>query len=697
MTKLDNAKTLSLTVKGLDCAACAEKIEKALMRHEGIKGITVYLGAEKADIQFDQSIIKEKSIIDTINGLGYKVLTEKEETSKRFFFAKNEWTFDLLRIGFVFLLIVLSLTGITKRLSPIDIFSIVAIAVGGYPLIKHAYIDLKSKAVTADVFMALGVVAATAIGEFRSAAIIAFFMLIAEFLDSFTMEKARKAIKDLVDMAPKTARVKRGDIEVEIPVEEVKKGDIVVVKPGEKIPVEGIIISGRGAINQAPITGESIPVEKKEGDVVYAATINQLGVLFIKVTHTGQDTTYARIIKLVEEAEASKAPVQRIADKFAAYFTPAILAIAALTFLITWKITNAIAVIVVACPCTVAIATPLAVVASMGKAAKRGIIIKGGRYLEALAKVDTIVMDKTGTVTMGDPAVTDIKGFAEHDDKEIISCAAGVERYSEHPLAKAIIKKASDLGITVPEPEEYRIVPGMGIEATVNGKRIILGSRDMLRNKNIVPSEGVEKYILEKEEEGKTALLLSHDDIVCGVICVADIVREGSIEAINSLKNLGFDEPIMLTGDNPRTANAIASSLGIKNVMAQLLPEEKVNKIKELISIGRSVLMVGDGINDAPALAQAHVGIAMGAVGSDAAIEASDVALMRDEWKQIPEAVMIGRKTFSIIKQNLALGITFNLVGITLASTGILSPAMAAVAHVMPDVLVFLNSSRLLK
>lgn len=689
-------KTLSLAVKGLDCAACAEKIEKALMRHEGIKGITVYLGAEKADIRFDPTIIKEKSIIDAINGLGYKVLTEKEKAPK-IFFLKGEWTFDLLRIGFVFLLIVMSLTGITKRFLPIDIFSIIAIVVGGYPLIKHAYIDLREKAITADVFMALGVVAATAIGEFRSAAIIAFFMLISEFIDSFTMEKSRKAIKDLIDMAPKTARVKRGDTEIEIPVEEVKKGDIVVVKPGEKIPVEGVIVSGSGSINQAPITGESIPVEKREGDVVYAATINQLGVLFVRVTHTGQDTTYARIIKLVEEAEASKAPVQRIADKFATYFTPAILAIAIITFLITWKITNAIAVIVVACPCTVAIATPLAVVASMGKAAKKGIIIKGGRYLEALAKVDTMVMDKTGTVTIGDPVVTDIKGFAEHDDKEIISCAAGVERYSEHPLAKAIIKKAIEMGVAVPEPDEYRIVPGMGIEAVINGKRILLGSREMLKSSDITLLEEIERYINHKEEQGKTALLLSHDNIVCGVICVADIIREGSIEAIDSLKNLGFDDPIMLTGDNPRTANAIASSLGIKNVKAQLLPEDKLDAIKELESSGRKVLMVGDGINDAPALAQAHVGIAMGAVGSDAAIEASDVALMRDEWKQIPEAVMIGRKTFSIIKQNLAVGIIFNLVGVTLASTGILSPAMAAVAHVMPDVLVFLNSSRLLK
>ncbi|MBI5212243.1 MAG: cation-translocating P-type ATPase [Nitrospirae bacterium] len=700
MAKQDDIKTLTLAVKGLDCAACAEKIEKALMRHEGIHGITVYLGAEKADVQFDPSLINEKSIIDTISGLGYKVLTGSAEVSGKSFhemFFRGEWTFDLSRIGFVFLLIIFSFTGMTKSVTAIDLFSMLAVIVGGYPLIRHAFIDLKNRAVTADVFMAMGVVAAAAIGEFRSAAIIAFFMLISEFIDSFTMKKSRRAIKDLIDMAPKTARIKRGDAEVEIPVEEVKKGDIAVIKPGEKIPVEGVIISGKGSVNQAPITGESIPVEKKEGDVVYAATLNHLGVLFIKVTHIGQDTTYARIIKLVEEAEASKAPVQRIADKFAAYFTPAILAIAVLTFLITWKITNAIAVIVVACPCTVAIATPLAVVASMGRAAKRGIIIKGGRYLEALAKVDTIVMDKTGTVTMGDPEVTDIRGFGGCDDREILSYAAGVERYSEHPLAKAIIKKASEAEIDIPEPEEYKVVPGMGIEAVLTGRKIMLGSREMLRNSNITLSGDAEEYIHNREEEGKTALLLAHDGVICGVICVADIIREGSIEAIESLKKLGFDEPIMLTGDNPRTANAIASALGIKNVMAQLLPEDKVNKIKELTSKGKRVLMVGDGINDAPALAQAHVGIAMGAVGSDAAIEASDVALMRDEWNQIPEAVAIGRNTFSVIKQNLAIGMIFNLVGISLASTGILSPSMAAVAHVMPDVVVFLNSSRLLK
>jgi Cd2+/Zn2+-exporting ATPase/Cu+-exporting ATPase len=691
---MSQVKNISLAVKGLDCAACAEKIEKVLMRYGGVKSITVYLGAERVDVSFDPSSIKEKTIADSISALGYKVMTEKAAEEKPSGFG--EWSFDFFRMGFVLALIILSFSGIAKNI-PLDIFSIAAAVIGGWPLFKHAFIDLKGRTITAEVFMTLGITAAAAIGEFRSAAVIAFFMLISEFIDSFTMEKSRKAIKDLIEMAPKTARVKREGGETEMPVEDVRKGDIVVVKPGEKIPVEGIVVSGKGSVNQSPITGESLPVEKQEGDAVYAATINQLGVLFIKVTHTGQDTTYARIIKLVEEAEGSKAPVQRIADKFAAYFTPAILAIAVITFLITWKITNAIAVLVVACPCTIAIATPLAVVAGMGKAAKRGIIIKGGRYLEALARVDSIVMDKTGTVTMGDPVVTDIKGFAGHDEREIISCAAGVERYSEHPLAKAIIKKAHEMDASIHEPYEYRVIPGKGIEAGLEGRNIILGSREMLASGEIAVSHEVEQYLREKEEEGKTALVIAHDNAVCGVICVADVVREGTVEAIKDLKSLGFEEPIMLTGDNPRTACSIASKLGVKHVNAQMMPQDKVAKIREMASQGKRVLMIGDGINDAPALAQAHVGIAMGAVGSDAAIEAADVALMRDDWKQIPDAIRIGRNTFDIIKQNIAIGILFNLAGISLASTGILSPSAAAVAHVMPDVLVFLNSSRLLK
>ncbi|HTZ18599.1 MAG TPA: cation-translocating P-type ATPase [Dissulfurispiraceae bacterium] len=680
----------TIKVKGLDCASCAEKIEKTLLRREGIESVVVYLGAEKVEVDFDSSLIRQTSIEQGIIDLGYRIAgTEAEEAEA---VISPFW-----RIGFVLLMIVLSFAGQYVRIFPVYMFDILAIAIGGYPLFKRAALDLTQKNITAEVFMAIGVASATAIGELRSAAIIAFFMLISEYIDSFTMEKSRRAIKDLVDLAPKTASVQRNGQEFVIPVSEVRKGEIVVVRPGEKIPVEGVIISGSGGVSEAPITGEPFPVEKKAGDSVFAATINQTGVLFIRVLHTGEDTTYARIIRLVEEAEATKAPVQKIADRFASYFTPAILLIAAATYALTGEIRNAIAVIVVACPCSVAIATPLAVVASMGTAARRGIIIKGGRYLEALARVDTIVMDKTGTLTLGEPVVTDIEGFGELTGDEVLAFAASVEKYSEHPLATAILRETSRKAVKIPEPDKSRVMPGMGVVATVNRRLMVLGNRGIMSQKGIVVPEEVEHYCQSREEEGKTVLLLATDGSICGAVCVADIVRDGTFEAVRRLKSLGFKEPVMMTGDNLMTARKVASSLGIKKVMAGLLPQDKVEGIRSLISEGRRVVMVGDGINDAPALALSHVGIAMGAVGSDVAIEASDVALMRDEWDQVPEAISIGRKTFGVIRQNLAIGIIFNLAGITLASTGILSPTAAAVAHIMPDVLVFLNSYRLLK
>ncbi len=680
----------TIKVKGLDCASCAEKIQKTLSRKEGIESVAVYLGAEKVEVDFDPSVIPQRRIEQDIKDLGYGIVDQDQKESKGA--ISPFW-----RMGFVLLMIALGFAGQYVRIFPSYLFDVIAIAIGGYPLFKRAAQDLAQKNISAEVFMAIGVAAATAIGELRSAAIIAFFMLVSEYIDSFTMEKSRRAIKELIDLAPKTARVQRGGEEVEIAASEVKKGEIVVVRPGEKIPVEGVIVSGSGAVSEAPITGEPFPVEKKAGDSVYAATINQTGVLFIRVLHTGEDTTYARIIKLVEEAEAAKAPVQKVADKFASYFTPAILLVAGATYALTGEIRNAIAVLVVACPCSVAIATPLAVVASMGTAARRGIIIKGGRYLEALAKVDTIVVDKTGTLTLGEPVVTDIAGFGESKRDEVLALAASVEKYSEHPLAAAILKEAARKAVKVPEPDKCQVLPGMGVVATVNKTVTVLGNREIMSQRNIVMMEEVERYCRSREEEGKTVLLLARGVRIAGVVCVADVVREGTLDAIKRLRSLGFAEPVMMTGDNERTARKVASGLGIGTVMAGLLPQDKVEGIRGLVSEGRRVVMVGDGINDAPALALAHVGISMGAAGSDVAIEASDVALMRDEWDQVPEAISIGRNTFGVIRQNLAIGIVFNLVGIGLASTGILSPTGAAIAHIMPDVLVFLNSSRLLK
>ncbi|HMK60481.1 MAG TPA: cation-translocating P-type ATPase [Dissulfurispiraceae bacterium] len=679
----------AIKVKGLDCASCAEKIEKALMKKEGIQSVAVFLGTEKVEIIFEPLSISVAGIEKEIEGLGYEIVRAGASIQRR--------TIPFIRMSAVLLLVLASFLGLSRTVSSFDVFSVLAIAVGGYPLFRHAIRDVLKMNITAEVFMALGVAAATTIGEFRSAAVIALFMMISEHIDSMTMERSRRAIKELIDLAPKTARLRRGDEEKEVPIDKVKKGDVIIVKAGEKIPVEGVIISGSGSVSEAPITGEPFPVEKRKGDSVYAATINQMGILFVRAIHIGKDTTYARIIRLVEEAEAAKAPVQRIADRFASIFTPAIILVATATYVVTGEIRNAIAVMVVACPCCIAIATPLAVVASMGRAARMGIIIKGGRYLEALARVDTLVVDKTGTLTLGDPVITDVAGFAEADREEVLAFAAAAEKYSEHPLAGAILKEASARAIKIPEPDKSDVIPGMGVIASVGAKKLALGNRGLMLQEGVVISAAVEEYCGSREKEGKTTIFLADGKDIIGVMCIADVIREGTVEALEHLRALGFGEQVMLTGDSRSAACKVASYLGITKVIAGLLPHEKVEQIRRLVSEGRRVLMVGDGINDAPALALSHVGVAMGAAGSDIAIEASDVAIMRDEWQQVPQAIAIGKNTFYVIRQNLVLGIIFNLIGIGLASTGILSPTGAALAHIMPDVLVFANSSRLIK
>jgi len=675
-----------INVSGLDCATCAEKIKKHLLKEKGVSQVELFLGSEKVEIIYDKRQIGEKEIGDKIKELGYKIKDVTEEKGHKHFAYEN--------INLILIIIVLGLV-VFGFLFENNFLEILATIIGGTPLVIQAIKDIKNKSITADVFMSLGVVASALIGEFRSAAVISLFMLISEYIDSFTIEKSRKAIKSLIEQAPKVARVKREDGEVEVPIDEVKKGDIVIVRSGEKIPVEGIVINGHGAVNQAVITGESMPVEKKVGDTVFAATINEVGVLFIKVMHVGEDTTYSKIIKLVQEAESAKAKVQRVADKFSTYFTPLIIIASLTTYFFTNNIQNAIAVVVVACPCAVAIATPLAVVAGVGLAAKHGIIIKGGKYLEALASIDTIVMDKTGTLTMGTPAVTELKSFNNFSVDEVIEFASAAEMYSEHPLAKAILKFTKKQFVV--EPEKYKILPSFGISMVYKGRDVLFGSKELLNKNGIIKSHELMKFIEEREMMGETVLTLVVDNIVAGAISVADQLKEETKEVIKEFGDLNIKETYMLTGDNEKTARTIAERLNIKHYRANLKPEDKVKEVKKLIEKGRKVLMVGDGINDAPALAQSNVGMAMGAMGSDIAIESADVVIMNDDWRQILKAIKIGRKTFKIIKQNLVISILFNIVGIGLASTGMLSPVMAAFAHVIPDVLVFLNSSRLLK
>jgi len=683
-------KQLSARIEGMDCPACAVKIEKTLSKLQGVMDVKVIFAAEKVNVTYDAQKTSEKNIEQEIKKLGYEV-SEEESVDK-----KRKRRFELLYLSALGIGILVAWSGALHPFIPLDLDAVVLVILTGIPILRSTFQALKAKAITAEVAMATGMAASIVIGQFLSAAVIGFFMLIAEFIDEFTTDKARAAIEGLIKISPKTALVKRNGREIEVDVNEVVHGDIVVVRTGERIPVDGAVIAGRASVNQAPITGESIPVEKKTGDNVFAGTINQLGILEVRVTKVGKDTTLSRIIQLVEEAETAKAPIQKVADRFSSKFLPLVFLVAALTFLFTRNITHTISVVVVACPCAIALATPLAVVASAGKAAKKGIVIKGGIYLEELGKVDTMVIDKTGTLTVGEPRVVHIKTFDQHDDKEIVALAAITEAHCEHPLASAILSKAKEYEIDLPEHGACSVIPGKGVTATYENQTIVFGNREFLKERNVAIPPEIEWYTEAEEREGRTAMVVAHDNDVCGAISVADIVKDEAKQTIKELKESGIDV-IMLTGDNPHTANAIAKQVGITEVFAELLPEQKVEKVKELVRQGRKVVMVGDGINDAPALAEARIGIAMGAAGSDIAIEASDIALMTDDLTKITEAVKISKNTFNVIKQNLVSSVIFNILGMGLASTGVLNPLMAALAHSLPDFILFINSSRLIR
>ena len=674
---------------GLHCADCADRIEKVLSTVEGVSKARVHFATKTLTIDYDKEKVSIDEIKETAKKIGYNLRLHERPKSEA-----KKYVLDIIRIASIGVLMFLSWANLLPSYMGFDV-SVIAVAIGAYPILKDAFFSLRAKEIDVSVFMSIAIIATVLLREFLSAAAITFFVLTAWFVEEFTVDKSRKAIQEIMEIAPKNALVLRDGKELLLPIEEIQTTDIVIVRSGEKIPVDGRILSGEALVNQAPIIGESMPVEKNSGDAVFAGTINEVGVIQIRVERTGGDTTIGRIIRMVEEAQEGKAPIQKIADRFTTYFTPLVLAVSFITYLLTNSVLTAVTVLIVACPCAVALATPLAVIATIGKSSKRGSLVKGGNYLEALGRVNTIAMDKTGTLTMNKPQVIDVKGFDGHSEEEIIRLAAIAEKRSEHPMGIAIMKKAERHGIDVPSPEDSEIIRGKGIIVNSNGRRIILGNKDLMKNNNIEISREVKKYMKQREEEGKTALLLSHDGYVCGVITVADAPRKNAKEIIAELKKLGV-KTIMLTGDNPRTANAIAKQLGIDEVIAEMLPEEKANKIRELEASGQRVVMVGDGINDAPALAQATVGIAMGAAGTAAAMEATDIVLMADDLTKIPEIIRAGKRTTRTIKQNITIGILFNIIGVSLAAFGFLTPFLAAAAHFLPDLVVSLNSSKLI-
>ncbi len=694
MSAAPRLEKIDLHVGGMDCAECAMHVEHALGALPGVQSAQVFLAAERARVVYDGRRVDRNALKSAVEQAGYRV----EDTTAR---PENRLP-SLLTLALVAVVAaIIFLELIAERLGLLDSAlnlipapaALIAIVIGGFPIWRNVLNDLRNRVVGAHALMTLGTLGALAIGQFESAALIVFFMRVGEILEEFTSNQSRAAIRELVRLAPKTARVLHDGQETEEEIDAIRAGDIVVVRPGERIPVDGKVLLGHTAVDESAITGESLPVEKSAGDGVFAATINQRGMLQVETARVGPDTTFGRVVRLVEEAEGAKAPVQRIADRFSAYFIPLVSGIGALTFLVSRNVTATVAVLVVSCACGIALATPIAVVASVGSAAKRGILIKGGLYLEALAQVDTLLVDKTGTLTLGEPQVTEVIPLNGQTPDEILCLAADIERYSEHPLASAILKRAG--AVLVRQPQQFDAIAGKGVVARFDGVDYALGSARLMEDRGL-PTAGIGARASSLEAEGKTVLLLADARRIVGMLAVADVVRPQVPQAIEEIRALGIHQILLLTGDNRRVAQAMASQLGI-DYKAELLPEDKIAEVKRLQSLGHRVAMIGDGINDAPALAQANVGIAMGRAGADIAIEAADVALMRDDWSQVPHAIRIARRAFRTIKQNLALSLVYNVAGWTLAAFGILNPVLAAAAQSLPDLLILGNSSRLLR
>lgn len=720
---------IDLKITGMTCAACSARIEKKLNALPGISQATVNLASEKASVDYDPKLIKTGDMIKSIQQLGYSAqrmedLSRELEQAMKDRELRNMRRALLISAGLSLPLLTAMLLAVLKVHTPAlsflhEPYFQLALATPvqfgiGARFYKQSYYAIKSGSANMDVLIAMGtsaayfyslynvffqVVAAGMMKDlyFEASAIIITLVLLGKYLEALAKGRTSEAIKKLAQLQAKTARVIRQGEEQDIPIEEVELGDLVVVRPGEKVPVDGRILEGASSLDESMLTGESLPIDKKAGDLVYGATINRFGVFRLEATRVGKDTALAQIIKMVEDAQGTKAPIQKIADQVAGIFVPAVLAAALLTFLVWWlggaglnkALISAVAVLVIACPCALGLATPTAIMVGTGKGAENGILIKGGEYLELAYKLDTVVLDKTGTITKGQPQVTDVLRLGNLDELSVLSIAGQAEKSSEHPLGEAIYDRARQALGEIETPQDFRAIPGQGVWARIAGEDVYLGTRKLMEG-NGIPIAAAEGEVTALEEQGKTAMFLAVDGRLEAVLAVADTLKESSRQAIAELQSMGL-AVYMITGDNRRTAEAIAAQVGIAQVLAEVLPENKAREVEKLKSQGRLVAMVGDGINDAPALAAAHIGMAMG-TGTDVAMEAADITLMRGDLSTIPEAIRLSRQTIRKIKQNLFWAFIYNIVGIPFAAMGMLNPVIAGAAMAMSSVSVVTNS-----
>lgn len=744
--KKDINKRVHLSLSGMHCASCALIIEKSLKKLLAVKEAHVNFAAEKASVVFDEAKNSVDDLIGAVEKAGYKAEEIKEisvesETKKREKQIRKYWKLFLSSLilsipmlYFMFLDFFKSLPGGSTILPYVGITSLIlAIPIQfiiGSGFYKGTWSSLRMKSFNMDSLIAIGTTTAFAYSfisyvffvstnrtlfglngmkipdlYFETSAFLITFVLLGKWLEAKAKGRTSEAIKKLMKLQAKTARVIRNGVTQDIPIEQVTHRDIILVRPGEKIPVDGNITKGTSAIDESMVTGESIPVEKKIGDPVIGATINKTGTFEFEATRVGKETTLAQIIRLIEDAQGSKAPIQAFADRISSWFVPAVIGVAALTFVVWFFILKVpldfalltfTAVIVIACPCALGLATPTAIMVGTGKGAEHGILIKGGEPLEAAQKIKAIIFDKTGTLTKGKPEVTDIIALEGEDEDEVLAIAASMERLSEHSLAEAIYSYAEEEGIKLDEVSDFLAIPGHGVSGKINARTYYFGNRKLIMDYANLDMGKIDRKIARLEEEGKTVMVLSSDRVIMGLISVADKVKENSKEAIKKLKDRGL-QVYMVTGDNQRTASAIGKEVGIENVLAEVLPEDKAGEVKKLQKKGLKVAMVGDGINDAPALAQADLGIAMGS-GTDVAMETGGIVVIKNNLNDVVSAFQLSRETMEKIKQNMFFALFYNVIGIPIAARIfaefglILRPELAGLAMAFSSVSVLSNS-----